>query len=123
MKYKQICDCVETGRRVSAWLFALNGIGKSVVLPLCLCSQSALRTVLYIYPCGQRNGTSNLFNRTILFLVMFISFLFVAGKKRRNEPKKRKTRRRLTRTIFDGFQVVAFANSLCSDTLGDYYRM
>jgi hypothetical protein len=54
---------------------------------------------------------------------MFISFLFVAGKKRRNEPKKRKTRRHLTGTIFDGFQVVAFANSLCSDTLGDYYRM
>ena len=43
---------------------------------------------------------------------MFISFLYIATVKKRNEPKKRKPRRHLTGTIFDGFQVVAFANSL-----------
>ena len=62
---------------------------------------------------------------------MFISFLYIATVKKRNEPKKRKPRRCLDRAIFDGYMFTTFANSTspqrylivvsaeCSNTLGD----
>ena len=54
------------------------------------CAKFHFFLIIIIYYDCQKKGTNNLLNRTILFLVTFISFLFVAGKKKRNRTKEKK---------------------------------
>ena len=78
----------------------------------------------YYYLWLSKKGTNNLLNRTILFLVTFISFLFVAGKKKRNRTKEKKNTPLLGQEpSLMAIGLSASRTRYRSNTLGDYnYR-